>query len=92
MGRTYAGILGTVSFSTVLVRGLIDGGGVESTLLTACACLFVFAALGAVVGRTAAWVVDESVRAKVNAELDALQAAQGTTDAAARAPRGSSTA
>lgn len=46
----------------VIARGVVVQAGVESTLLAASAALFAFAAIGYLVGQTAAHLVNESVR------------------------------
>jgi hypothetical protein len=73
VGRHYAGILGPLAFFTIAVRGLMQGAGVQSTLLWAAIQLFLFAFIGYVVGQLADWVVFESVRDKVAAEIEAHQ-------------------
>lgn len=72
MGRAYSGVLGHVGFLTSLARGLVQGGSTQSVLLQAWLSLLAFAAIGYVVGRLAGWVVEESVQAKLSAELAAL--------------------
>ena len=84
MGRTYAGILGTIAFLTVLGRGLIHGAEAVPTLRLASASLLVMAVLGAIVGRLAAWLIDQSIRWQVQGELEARQPAGHR----ARAPAG----
>ena len=69
MGRTYAGVLGSVAFLTVLARSLIEGGGAFATLQLATICLFGFAGLGFVAGQIADMVVFESVRFRISAEM-----------------------
>ncbi len=69
MGRIYAGILGPVAFATVLGRSLVDGGGVDSTLKIAMACLFTFAAIGYIAGRVADQIVHDSVRTRLASEM-----------------------
>ncbi|HEY2148051.1 MAG TPA: hypothetical protein VGH32_08950 [Pirellulales bacterium] len=71
MGRTYAGILGTLAFSTMLVRCLVKSVSIEATVGQAIACLAVFAVIGAIAGRLAGWIVDESVRSRLAAEMAA---------------------
>lgn len=83
MGRVYAGVLGPIAFLTVLARGAM-AGGFETTLITAVACLFAFGAVGAVVGRLAGWIVDESVRTRFGAELRAQSPPDGGATASAR--------
>jgi hypothetical protein len=73
MGRTYAGILGPLTFLTVVIRGVIEGRGAEATLLSASLLMFAFAGLGYVLGRVAALIVDDSVQAEFRAELESLE-------------------
>ncbi|GAA4424686.1 hypothetical protein [Bremerella cremea] len=73
MGRDYAGILASTAFVTVVMRGLITSGGIESILPTAIGAMFLFAAIGWLIGNAAARIVDESVRQRINAELDAME-------------------
>lgn len=70
MGRIYAGILGVIAFLTVLVRGLIGGGNVETTMQAAVVSLAFMALVGAVIGRLAAWFVEDSIRWQVQCELE----------------------
>lgn len=69
MGRTYAGILGPLAMAVVICRGLVESGGVESTLSMATVYLVVFSVVGGVIGIIAQSTVDESVRAKLEQEL-----------------------
>jgi len=69
VGRTYAGILGLIAMLTVIARGVIAGGDPQTTLAMATGCLALFAAIGAVVGRLAAWTVDDAVRARLAADV-----------------------
>jgi hypothetical protein len=71
MCRTYAGVLGTLAFSTMLVRCLLKSVSIEATVGQAIACLIVFAVIGAIAGRLAGWIVDESVRSRLAAEMAA---------------------
>ncbi len=71
MGRSYAGVLGSLAFAVVLLRGAWSAGGFETTVGTACWALWAFSAMGYVIGRIAEWIVEESVTTKVSAELDA---------------------
>jgi len=77
MGRSYAGILGLLAFCTVVVRGTIDGAGVESTMKLACLCLFGFALIGLVVGNLASWIVEEAVMTRLKIDLLAYQEENG---------------
>ena len=76
MGRKYAGILGPLACATVVTRGLLGRHSVEATLLTAALCLFVFAALGYVLGELAGWTMTEAMKARMNAELATLEVAE----------------
>lgn len=62
MGRAYAGILGPLAFALTATRGVVQGSGVEGTLLAASASLFVFATIGYFAGETADYLVSDSVR------------------------------
>ena len=82
MGRSYAGILGPIAFCSVLVQGFFNGAVTESILFRAWMGLVVFAAIGYVSGRLAGWIVEDSVRARVTAEVAAdKQAAETLQDA-----------
>ena len=83
MGRVYASILGLLAFLGVVVKGLIDGGGAETTFGVASACLFLFAAIGYVVGQTAGWIVDDSVRSEITAQIEASKAPEENAGRAA---------
>ena len=76
MGRTYAGILGPLAFTTILARSVINISSVESTLLFATVCLFLFAGIGYVVGRMADSIVLEAVKANFDRELQVRDAEQ----------------
>jgi hypothetical protein len=69
MGRTYAGILGPLAFTTILARNLIAPSSVESTMMLATVCLFLFAGIGYLVGQVADSIVLEAVTAKFDKEL-----------------------
>jgi AAA+ superfamily predicted ATPase len=73
MGRTYAGILGSLAFSTVVLRGAIAGLSAPSTLLTATISLFAFAGIGWIAGSLAETIVDEAVRSRFQTELAAAE-------------------
>ena len=69
MGRAYAGILGPLAFAISIARGLGAGSGVEGTLLAASAALFLFGAIGYLVGQTAEYLINESVRTRFQAAM-----------------------
>jgi hypothetical protein len=74
VGRTYAGILGSLAMAVVLVRGVMAGGGAEESLIHAVAAMIVFGLIGLVVGGIASWMVEEAVYAQVQQEVTALEA------------------
>ena len=73
MAYIYAGILGPLAFVTSLARGLVHGGGAQSTLFAAWCSLLVFSAIGLVVGWLASQTVEQSVVGRVSAELAAAE-------------------
>ncbi|MEO8497705.1 MAG: hypothetical protein ABI614_21780 [Planctomycetota bacterium] len=76
MGRTYAGILGSLAFTTILARSVICVSSVESTMMSATVCLFLFAGIGYLVGQTADSIVLEAVKANFAKELRAREAVE----------------
>ena len=85
MGRTYAGALGSLAFSLVLLRGLIHAGGASGTVRQALIALFGFALVGYVLGQLADWIVWDSVRSQVEAQLAAQESARVSAAAGAAA-------
>lgn len=71
MGRIYAGALGLLAFVTILARGLIAGAGSGNLMLYAVAALFVFAAIGWLIGVTAQRTIDEAVKRRFDDEVKA---------------------
>jgi hypothetical protein len=74
VARIYAGVLGLLAFLTSLALGLLRAGDPDMVIWTAWCSLWVFAAAGYVLGAIAARTVDESVEARIAAELAAEQA------------------
>ena len=70
MGRAYAGILGPLAMAVVICRGVIGSGGVQNTLSVATIYLAIFSLVGALIGHLAQSTVDESVRAKLQQQLN----------------------
>jgi hypothetical protein len=70
MGRLYAGILGPLAMTIVICRGWLNSGGVEGTLTLATLSLAGFALVGAVLGHIAQTTIDQSVRMKLERELN----------------------
>ena len=79
MGRTYAGILGPLAFITILARSLIDTSSVESTMMLATVCLFLFAGIGYFVGMVADSIVLDAVKGNFSRELQAREVAEANT-------------
>jgi len=69
MARIYAGILGPIGFLTALLRGVVVGSRVESVVLAAIVGLWVFAAIGYVLGQIAQQTIETSVRDRIDREL-----------------------
>ena len=84
MGRSYAGILGTLAGTLVLCRGAISGSGLEATILFACVALFGFAVIGFVAGTLAESFTAEGVRQKFRLALEAQQQRQRAADGAVK--------
>ena len=59
--------------SAALIRGLAHGSGPMAAVTTAWVCLVVFACIGGAVGALAAWIVEQSVRERVLAELESAE-------------------
>ncbi len=81
MGRSYAGILGSLAFATVLFRGLILVDRTGPTLQLAMICLFVFAIVGCVIGRVAEATILESVKTRFDIEIKAGKSEETTATA-----------
>jgi hypothetical protein len=71
MARIYAGILGLLAFATVVARGVAHESSLDSTVWMACSMLFVFAAVGYLIGGAARFVVDDSVRGQLALQMAA---------------------
>jgi hypothetical protein len=71
VGRTYAGVLGYLAWVVVVLRGVKEGGAIESVMTTAVVWMIGLAVVGAIVGRLAAWTVSESVRRQLADEISA---------------------
>jgi hypothetical protein len=74
VGRAYAGLLGSLAFLTAIGHGLVHAAATEETLWWATLGLFGFAAIGYVAGELAGWIVHDSVRATLVAEVARQQA------------------
>jgi hypothetical protein len=76
MGRAYAGILGPLAFALAIARGVVGSSGVEGTILTASAALLLFATIGYLIGQTADYLVNDSVRTQFQTAMAAWDAKQ----------------
>jgi uncharacterized protein (DUF58 family) len=74
VARSYGGILGLLAFATVIARGCVHSGGAEATLFAAWLGLLIAFPLGCVVGMLADWMVLESIRVQLAAEIAAREA------------------
>ncbi len=75
MGRTYAGVLGPISFGIVIARTLIDGGSPGAALVAAVVALFTFAVIGYLIGAVAEKTVVEAMQMKFRTQWQANEAA-----------------
>ncbi len=80
MERTYSVTLALVAWSTALVFGWVNGGGLQEVLLKAWYVLLVFAACGYVVGVVAAQIVDEAVRTQLTEKIDQSSQAKNSVE------------
>jgi hypothetical protein len=86
MGRAYAAALGPLAFTCVIARGLAGGSSVEGTFAAASAALFVFAAIGYIVGQLAEFLVNESVRKQFQTAMAEWDAKHGSDKQAKTQP------
>jgi hypothetical protein len=77
--RSYGGILGLLAFATVIARGCVHGGGAEPTLFAAWLGLMAAYPLGCLVGLLADWIMLESIRSKLAADIAAGEAKEPAT-------------
>ena len=77
MGRSYAGVLGSISFLIVIARTLIDGGHAGSAIISATIALFTFAAIGYVIGTVAEQTVVEAVQMRFRRQWQMTEMVSG---------------
>ena len=70
MGRVYAGILGPLAMAVVICRGWFGSGDAAATLGLAISYLAIFSIVGALIGQIAQATIDESVRARLQQQLN----------------------
>ncbi|MEC8506745.1 MAG: hypothetical protein VXZ53_07180 [Planctomycetota bacterium] len=73
MGPSYAGILGTLAYVIVILRGVLQGYAVEGTIKLSILLLFVFAAIGYVIGKIAESTIEDSIQVQLQRDLEALE-------------------
>ncbi len=74
MARQFAAVLGLLAFAALMLRGALVGAGLEATMVRAVTSLAAFAAIGAVVGGLAQWILDDTVREQLQAEQSRSEA------------------
>lgn len=73
VGRSFAGVLGSLAWCTVLARGVLHGSAADEVLRSALLALLIWAAAGALLGLLAGWLIEDSLRAQLAAEVQAQQ-------------------
>ena len=69
MGRMFAAAMGCVAYSTILIRGVLQNHSLESAMLNASVCLFLFGAIGYGLGCIANKTMMEAVETRFLKEL-----------------------
>lgn len=69
MHRQFAGILGSIAFTIVVLRGWAAGGDAAAVIPRALGMLILFALVGAAAGRIGLWMVEEGVAARFRDQL-----------------------
>jgi hypothetical protein len=70
LARLYGGTLGLIAFLAIVMRGLLSGSLASATLFTASISLPLFFIIGCVIGWFADQIVWESVRAKIESNIN----------------------
>lgn len=86
LARKYAGILGTLAMSVVLVRAAKEASGPVAALWTAVGVLVVFSVAGLVVGWLADSIVVGSVRTTIDEQLQSEMSGVPPNAESSRAP------
>ena len=79
MGRIYAGILGLTAFLTLLFRGLLAGSYGASQLPIAAGMMFLFAAIGWMIGTIAEQTIFEAAYKTIEREVAAAKTENAKT-------------
>jgi membrane protein YqaA with SNARE-associated domain len=77
MGRTYAGILGTLACLTTAARAMLAGTVGDATLLDAWWALLTMAAVGGILGSLASAAMEEAAHKQVEKEWAELKPGAG---------------
>ena len=73
MARQYAGIMASLGMTVVIVRSLRSGGAFEATIVSAMTWMVTLGVIGYVIAAIAQNTVDESVRQRMEEELNNVQ-------------------
>lgn len=76
MARAYAGVLGSLAVAVTFARGALLGAGFEGTVQTAVVAMLALAGVGLIVGQIAEATVDESVRQRLQQQIEQHEAKQ----------------
>ena len=74
MGRAYAGVLGSLAVAVTFARGALHGAGFEGTCQSAVLAMLALAGVGLIVGQIAEATVDESVRQRLEKQVQEYEA------------------
>ncbi|QDT69734.1 hypothetical protein MalM25_26750 [Planctomycetes bacterium MalM25] len=74
MARAYAGMLGSLAVAVTFARGALLGAGFEGTAQTAVVAMLALAGVGLIVGQLAEATIDESVRQKLQTQIEHYEA------------------
>ncbi len=74
MAKAYAGALGSLAWAVTFARGALLGGGIEGTAQTAFLLMAALAGVGYIVGLIAEATVEDSVRQRLQRQLDEYEA------------------
>lgn len=77
MARAYAGVLGSLAVAVTFARGALAGAGFEGTAQTAVVAMLALAGVGLVVGWIAEATIDESVRQRLQTQIEQHEAREG---------------
>ena len=82
MARHYAGIMGLIGLTVVMLRAVKNGGSLETAVVQGGGWMALFAIIGGVVGAVAQTTVDEAFRLRMEKELADMAAARAAAEQA----------